>query len=63
MVLLIIEPQKDFYKGGSCFKHHNRLVPDHEENLAKFIQEHKDDIDDIVVPLDSHNVIFPSVTY
>lgn len=55
VVLFIMEPQVDFYPGGKCgAKGGNDIAA--AERLADFINSHMDDIDEIVVSLDSHNV-------
>jgi hypothetical protein len=61
-----MEPQVDFYPGGKCYHHHGHGGQHEEhysessdqfaENLAEFIQGHMEDIDEIVISLDSHNV-------
>jgi hypothetical protein len=66
VVLFIMEPQVDFYPGGKCYHHHGHGGQHEEhfsdssdqfaENLAEFIQGHMEDIDEIVISLDSHNV-------
>lgn len=56
-VLFIMEPQVDFYPGGKCGG--KGPVGDDQQaadRMAEFIYSHIDDIDDIVITLDSHNV-------
>lgn len=51
--LLIVDPQVDFHEGGSL------AVPgalDDAERIAHFIANHLNDIDELVVTLDSHHV-------
>lgn len=51
--LLIIDPQVDFHEGGSLG------VPGataDTQRLCQFVQQHRDDIDDVFVTLDSHQV-------
>ena len=50
VVMLILEPQMDFYKDSA--------EQDSAERLASFIDSNGSDIDDIVVALDSHHVSF-----
>lgn len=56
VVLFIMEPQVDFYPGGKCGARGSRDDAEAAERLADFIHAHMDDIDDIVITLDSHNV-------
>jgi cytoskeletal protein CcmA (bactofilin family) len=56
VVLFIMEPQVDFYPGGKCGAKGSRDDAEAAERLADFIHAHMDDIDDIVITLDSHNV-------
>lgn len=51
--LLIVDPQMDFHEGGSL------AVPGataDAERIARFITDHSDDIDELVVTLDTHHV-------
>lgn len=56
VVLFIMEPQVDFYPGGKCGARGANNDTEKAEVLADFIHSHMDDIDEIVVSLDSHNV-------
>ena len=56
VVLFIMEPQVDFYPGGKCGARGASNDTEKAEILADFIHSHLDDIDEIVVSLDSHNV-------
>lgn len=56
VVLFIMEPQVDFYPGGKCGCKGASDDTEAAERLADFIHAHMDDIDEIVVSLDSHNV-------
>uniref|UniRef100_A0A7S3HKF8 Uncharacterized protein n=1 Tax=Spumella elongata TaxID=89044 RepID=A0A7S3HKF8_9STRA len=57
VVLFIMEPQVDFYPGGKCGARGGSNDTEKAEILADFIHSHLDDIDEIVVSLDSHNRI------
>jgi len=56
VVLFIMEPQVDFYPGGKCGAKGPSEDAEKAERLADFIHSHMEDIDEIVVSLDSHNV-------
>lgn len=56
VVLFIMEPQVDFYPGGKCGCKGASDDTEAAERLADFIHAHMEDIDEIVVSLDSHNV-------
>jgi len=58
VVLFIMEPQVDFYPGGKCGARGASNDTEKAEILADYIHSHMDDIDEIVVSLDSHNVSF-----
>lgn len=58
VVLFIMEPQVDFYPGGKCGAKGSNEDSEKAERLADFIHSHMEDIDEIVVSLDSHNVSF-----
>ena len=58
VVLFIMEPQVDFYPGGKCGARGTNDDTEKAEILADFIHSHMDDIDEIVVSLDSHNVSY-----
>ena len=56
--LLVIDPQIDFHEGGSL------AVPGASEDakrIARLIREHAQEIDELVVTMDSHHVRNPSV--
>lgn len=56
--LLIVDPQVDFHEGGSL------AVPgavEDAERIAHFIADHFNDIDELVVTLDSHHVRYDIV--
>jgi hypothetical protein len=55
-VLFIMEPQVDFYPGGKCGAKGSAADVQAAQRIAEFIHSHMDDIDDIVITLDSHNV-------
>ena len=58
VVLFIMEPQIDFYPGGKCGIKNSSQDSEAAEILADFINCHMDDIDEIVVTLDAHNVSY-----
>lgn len=53
--LLVVDPQVDFHEGGSL------AVPgaiEDAERIAQFITDHCNDIDELVITLDSHHVSY-----
>mmetsp|Transcript_19388 Transcript_19388/g.32412 ORF Transcript_19388/g.32412 Transcript_19388/m.32412 type:complete len:568 (+) Transcript_19388:80-1783(+) len=63
VILFVMEPQIDFYPGGSCWESAKVTSAEIKEEemkmmrLSDFITSHMDEIDEIVISLDSHNRI------
>ena len=62
-ILLIVEPQVDFYPGGTIYstespQHHDETESNSSttNQIAEFISKNIENITDIVILLDSHNV-------
>ena len=51
-VLLMLDPQVDFHKGGSCPV---KGAEESSERVSSFISENKDGIEEIYIGLDSHH--------
>ncbi len=56
-VLVIYEPQIDLFEGGSWGTGKMDII----QSISDFILKNISDIDEIVVPLDSHNVIYDDI--
>lgn len=55
-ILFIHEPQVDFYGGGACCGPSSSGSTEYGAKIAEFIENNLDNIDDIIVTLDSHSV-------